>query len=155
MALIRFLRQTRASIDSFDVFFGLLPLATSYAAFIAWANLIVRAIRGEEVEQDWRASGASAAHIAMRSLVAATEVRESVALRQAVGDTRQAVSDTHRAVSDTRQLVHEIALDAVERDRRAEERQDQLYKVQLTMAWVAGLTLIAAIVTLAVAILGK
>lgn len=98
---------------------------------------------------------ATAAYIATRSLVAATEVRESVALRQAVGGTRQAVSDTRQAISDTRELIHDMAREAETRDQRAARRQDQLFKVTLTMAWVAGLTLLAAIVTLLVTIVGK
>lgn len=145
----------RATFDSFDIFFGLLPLMASYAAFVCWAKLIVRAIRGEEVQEDWRVTVATAAHIGIRALVAATEVRESVALRQAVGETSLAISHTHQSVSDTRQLLNDIAVDATNRDHQSRKQQDQLYKVTLAMAWVAGFTLLAAIVTLVVAILGK
>lgn len=137
-SLVRLIRELRTSVDAFDVLFGLFPWMAAYMAFVMWANKIVNAIRGEEVTDDWRTTSATVAFIAARSIASATEVRESVALRESVVEMRQ--------------LLREAAADAEARDRRAADREDKLFSVTVKMAWVAGFTLLAAIVTLVVTI---
>jgi hypothetical protein len=70
-------------VDSTEVFFGLLPAAAGYAAFVSWASLIVRAIRGEDVKEDWRVWTSTAALMASFVLISGTRVRETAALRSA------------------------------------------------------------------------
>jgi hypothetical protein len=136
----RFIHRLRASVDSFDVVFGLLPGLTGYAAAAAWTRVLIRGIRGEDVAtgDEWRLTMASAAHIASRALVSASRVRGDVSM--------------HGSVVEMRALLREAAEEAEERDQRAAAREKQLYRVNVKMAWVAGLTLTAAIVTLGVTI---
>jgi hypothetical protein len=49
-------RRLKTYLDPIDLFFGIFPAAASYAAFVTWASLIVRAIRGEDVKEDRLAS---------------------------------------------------------------------------------------------------
>jgi hypothetical protein len=49
--------------------------------------------------------------------------------------------------------LREAGIEAEERDKRAAAFQDQLYGVTVKMAWVAGLTLAAAIASVIVAFL--
>ena len=136
--LSQLIRELRSSIDAFDVLFGLFPWMAAYIAFVTWASKIVNAIRGEEVIDDWRTTFATVAFIAARSIGSAAEVRGNVAL--------------HESVVEMRELLREAAADAEARDRRAAEREAKLFSVTVKMAWVAGFTLLAAIVTLVVTI---
>jgi len=124
--------------DSTEVYFGLLPASAFYAAFVTWASLIVRAIRGEDVEPDWRVYVSTAAAMATFTIVSATRVREIAALRGAAVEMRR--------------VVREAAEDAQRRDQRAAERDRRLNRLTTRLVTLAALTLVAAVVTLAVSI---
>jgi hypothetical protein len=128
----------RTNVDSFDVFFGFIPWFAGYVAFVVWARLIVRALRGEEAVQDWTTDIATAFFIGVGAVVSGARVRTAASL--------------HTSVTETRELLKDAAGDAARRDQAAGKRDDRVYRVTLTMGWVAGLTLAAAIVTLAVTI---
>ncbi len=132
--------RLKKHIDSTDVFFGLLPAAAGYAAFVSWASLIVRAIRGEEVEEDWRVWVSTAALMASFVFVSGTRVRETAALRG--------------AAIEMRELTRVAARDAETRDRRAAEQQDRLAALTKALIVLAALTLAAAVVTLVVSVVG-
>jgi hypothetical protein len=135
----RFLQRLRSSIDSFDIVFGLLPGVTGYAVAASWTTALLRGIRGEHRAADERRLMiASAAHIASRAVASATQVRGDVSME--------------RSVTEMRALLHDAAREAEERDRRAAERDERAHGINVAMAWVAGLTLAAAIVTLVVTI---
>jgi hypothetical protein len=137
--LKRHIDRARASIDGFDVVFGLLPGLTGYAAVTVWTQMLIRGVRGEQDEADeWRLIAASAAYIATRSLASASRVRGDVSM--------------HASVAEMRELLREAARDAEQRDGRAAAMEARLYRINVRMAWVAGLTLAAAIVTLGVTI---
>lgn len=127
-------------IDPVDVLFGIFPAAASYAAFVSWASLIVRAIRGEEVEEDWRVFVSTAAAMSAFALVSGTRVREAAALRTTAVEVRE--------------LMREAADDAQRRDRRVAEQQDRLSRLTKWLVALAALTLASAVVTLVVAIVG-
>lgn len=130
----------KAHFDLTDVLFGLLPMATGYAAFVSWAGLIVRGIRGEEVKEDWRVFISTGAFMASRALVSGTHARETAALRGAAVEMRA--------------LLREAAEDAQRRDQRAAEQQHRLTRLTKWLIALASLTLASAIVTLVVSIIG-
>jgi hypothetical protein len=137
LRVVRLIRRWRSSFDGFDFFFGLVPWMAAYAAFVSWATVIVRAIRGEAVTEDWRAVVSTAAYIGARAMADATEVRESFALRGSVAELRE--------------LLRDAARDAEERDRRAAQRERRVYRITVAMAVLAGFTLLAAIGSVIVA----
>lgn len=49
------IQRLKTSVDFLD-WSLLLVAGVGYAAFVTWTSLIVRAIRGDEVEEDWRVS---------------------------------------------------------------------------------------------------
>jgi hypothetical protein len=116
----------KTTIDSTDLFFGIFPAAASYAAFVTWASLIVRAIRGEDVEEDWRVFVSTAAAMSAFAFVSGTRVREAAALRGTAVEVRELV--------------------------REAEQQDRLTRLTKRLVLLAALTLAAAVVTLVVAI---
>jgi hypothetical protein len=61
------------------------------AAFVTWAKLIVRANRGEDVEEDWRVVVSSAAAVAAFVLESWARARETAALRGAAVEMRELV----------------------------------------------------------------
>lgn len=130
--------RPRTYVDSFDVFFGYIPWFAGYLAFVVWARLIVRALRGEKAVQDWTTDIATAFFIGVGAVVSAARVRTAVSL--------------HTSVTETRELLKDAAADAARQDQAGAKRDDRVYRVTVTMAWVAGLTLAAAIVTLTVTI---
>jgi hypothetical protein len=132
------IRWLRKNIDAVEVFYGLLPEAAGYMAFVSWASLIVRAIRGEDAKEDWRTFVSSGAFISTRSLVRSGRVRQAEALRDTAAEVRE--------------LVREAAEDAKQRDQRAVEQQSRLTTLTKWLVALAGVTLAAAIVTLAVTI---
>jgi hypothetical protein len=132
--------RIKSYIDSTDLLFGFFPAAAGYAAFVSWASLIVRGIRGEEVEEDWRVWVSTAALMASFVLVSGTRVREAAALRGAAVEMRE--------------VVHSAAAEAELRDRRAAAQQDRLASLTKWLVGLAALTLLAAVVTLVVAIVG-
>jgi hypothetical protein len=136
-----FIRRLKTSIDAIDVYYGLVPAAAAYAAFVSWASVIVRAIKGEEVEPGWRAYVSTGALMAAFTLVSGTRVRENAALRAAAVEMRR--------------VLQEAAEDAKLREERAAERDRRLTRLTKWLVALAGLTLAAAVVTLAGSILGS
>lgn len=134
-------RTLRSLVDGFDVVFGLLPWLAGYGTFVIWARVIVGAIRGEEVSHSWSTDAITALFIAAGSLASAARVRAGVAL--------------HDSVAELREAAQEASEEAERRDARAAARDAQLYRVTVKMAWVAGLTLAAAILTLIVTLVGR
>lgn len=144
MAENRFLRGLKADVDAVDVLFVLMGLV-GYGAFVSWANVIVRALRGEDAKENWRTSTSTGMLIGIWTLTSGTRVREMAALRGAAVEMRS--------------LVHDAAAQSEVRDQRAAERdhhasQQQAHMLSLTkwLVALAGLTLAAALVTLMVAI---
>jgi hypothetical protein len=147
MARARTIKRLRPYLpDSIELWFGLLPWLTGYAAFVSWADLIVRAIRGEKVKEDWRLFASSGAFIAARTLVSGTHIREAAALRGAAVEMRELVRDATAEAQRRNQL-------AEARDRRDLERQARLYKLTVWLVALAALTLATAIVALVVSII--
>jgi hypothetical protein len=131
------IRWLKSNVDAFDVWFGLLPWLTGFAMAVSWAKLIVRALRGEAVKEDWRVTYSTAAFIAVRAMADASGPRESAALRD--------------SVTEMRGLLRDAAQDAEERDKRAATRDRRLYRTTVAMAVLAGFTLLAAIGSVIVA----
>jgi hypothetical protein len=125
--------------DSTEIYFGMLPASAFYAAFVTWASLLVRAIRGEDVEPDWRVYASTAAAMATYTITSATRVRETAALRGAAVEMRA--------------VVHQAAEDAKLREQRAAESDRRLTRLTKRLVLLAALTLAAAFVTLVVSIL--
>lgn len=141
----RLLRRLKANVDAVDVWFGLVPGMVGYAAFISWANVIVRAIRGEEAKENWRTFMSTGALIGIWTLTTGARVREMASLRGAAVEMRG--------------LAHEAAAQseirdqrAAERDRRASRQQAHMLSLTKWLVALAGLTLAAAIVALMVSI---
>lgn len=146
MAEKRFLQRLTENIDAVDVWFGLVPGLIRYAAFVSWADVIARAIRGEAARENWRTRFATGALIAIGTITSGARVREMASLRGAAVEMRG--------------LVRDAAAQAELRDQRAAERdrlasQQQMHMLSLTrwLVALAGLTLAAAIVTLVVAVI--
>jgi hypothetical protein len=140
--VMRLLRA--ANIDSVDVWFLSIALAR-YAAFVAWADVIVRAIRGEESKENWKTLTSSTALIGFSALTSAAEVREFAALRGAATEMRTLI-DVAAAQAEQRDQR------AAERDRRAAEQQERMLLINKLLVILAALTLATALVTLAVTI---
>jgi hypothetical protein len=132
--------RLKANIDSIDLFFGIFPAAAGFAAFVSWASLIVRVLRGEEVKEDWRVVVSTGAAMSAFALVSATRVRELATQRAATVEMRE--------------LVREASEDAQCREQRAAEQQDRLTRFTKWLVLLAAVTLAAAIVTLVVSIVG-
>jgi len=140
-------RWLKASpIDSFDVVFGVLPAAASYAAFVTWASLIVRALRGEDVKEDWRTFVASGALLGAYGMKSATQVREMVALRGATADVR-------RLAMLANEEAHRRDQRAADQARREDERQESLERLTKRLVLIASLTLAVAVVALVVSLI--
>jgi len=133
-----------ANVDSVDVWFLTVALAR-YAAFVAWADVIVRAIRGEDSKENWKTLTSSAALIGFSALTSAAEVREFASLRGATVEMRSLVGDA-AAQAELRDQR------ADERDGRAAEQQERMLRLNKRAIVLAAVTLAAAIVTLAVTI---
>jgi hypothetical protein len=111
MAERRLIQEVKASVDAVDVWFGLLPGFARYAAFVSWANVIVRAIRGEEAKEDWRTFLSTGLLIGVWTLTSDAKVREMASLRGAAVEMRG--------------LVDEATIQSELRDRLASERDDR------------------------------
>jgi len=144
MAENRFLRRLKANVDPVDVWFGLGALAR-YAAFVSWANVIVRAIRGEEAKENWKTVTSTGVLIGIWTLTSGARVREMASLRGAAVEMRGLVHDAS-AQSELRNQ------EAAERDYHASQQQAHMLSLTRWLVALAGLTLAAAIVTLMVAI---
>jgi hypothetical protein len=145
MAEKRLLRRLKANVDAVDVWFGLVPGMVGYAAFISWANVIVRAIRGEEAKENWRTFMSTGALIGIWTLTSGARVREMASLRGAAVEMRGLAHEA-AAQSEIRDQQ------AAERDRHASRQQAHMLSLTKWLVALAGLTLAAAIVTLMVSI---
>lgn len=144
MAENRFLRGLKANVDAVDVLFVLMGSA-GHAAFVSWANVIVRAIRGEEAKENWRTFASSGVLVGMWALTSGARVREMASLRGAAVEMRGLVHDAS-AQSELRNQQ------AAKRDFHASQQQAHMLSLTRWLVALAGLTLAAAIVTLVVAI---
>jgi len=143
----RFLAGLKQYVDPIDVFYGFLPAITGYAALVSWADLVVRAIRGETVKEDWRGWGSTAAFIAALTVVSGGRVRQTESLHSAAVEMRELLRDGTEEARRREQV-------ADERDRRDSDRQERLHALTIWLVALAALTLAAAIVTLVVSIVG-
>jgi hypothetical protein len=130
--------MTKTNIDAVDVVYGLVPGFAAYAAFVSWASSIVRAIRGEEVEEDWRTFVSSGALIAAFTLVSGARAREIASLRGAAVEVHA--------------VARQAAADAKLREERTAESDRRLTRLTKRLVLLAALTLAAAFVTLVVSI---
>jgi hypothetical protein len=75
----RILRWLKSNVDGVDALTLSLSLA-HYAAFVAWVDVIVRAIRGEDSKENWRTFSSSGVLIGLSALRSGTEIREFLTL---------------------------------------------------------------------------
>ncbi len=144
MTLNGALRWLRTHFDAVDVWTMALT-AARYAGFVAWTDVIVRAIRGEEAKENWKTSSSTAVLLGLSALQSGAEIREFASLRGAAVEMRHLVDD---AAKQAELRDHHAA----ERDRRAEEQQARMLLLNKRMVAVAALTLAVAVVTLAAAL---
>jgi hypothetical protein len=133
-------RWIKSNVDAREVWFFSLAIVR-YAAFVAWAEVIVRAVRGEDAEDNWKTLTSSAALITFSTLTSAAEGREFAAIRGSTVEMRQLVDDAGARAGVRDQL-------ATERDRRAAEQQERMLRFTKWLVGFAVLTLAAAIATL-------
>jgi hypothetical protein len=140
----RFRLRLPAYLDGIDLLFFFAGLAR-YATFVSWANVIVRAIRGEEAKENCRTLASTGLFLGTWVLTSSAKVREMASLRGAAVEMRG--------------LVHEATLQSELRDRQASERDQRASRQEARMLsltkwllFLAGLTLVAAIATLVMAI---
>jgi hypothetical protein len=145
MVAKQFLRRLTGNIDAVDVTFGLLPGVVGYAAFVSWAEVIVRAIRGEEAKGNWKTLTSTGLLISVWTLTSGTRVREMALLRGSAVEMRGLVNDA-AAQSELRDQR------AAERERQASRQEANMLSLTRLLVTLAGLTLATAIVTLAVAL---
>ena len=134
----------KANVDGVDVLTVSLGCAR-YAAFVAWADVIVRAIRGEAAKENWKTTSSSVVFISLSALQSGAEIREFASLRGAAVDMRKLVDDAAEQAKLREQ-------GAAERDRQAAEQQSRMLRFTKWLVAFAVLTLAAAIVTLVVTI---
>jgi hypothetical protein len=102
--------------------------------------MLVRAIRGEEVQEDWRYFVSTAATMAAFALKSGAHIRQAEALRVAVAELHE--------------IEREVAEDARRRDERAAKLQEGLNRLTKTLVVLVAMTLVASIVAVVVAIVG-
>ncbi len=141
----RLFRRVTAGIDAVDVWFGFVPAFARYAAFVSWANVIVRAIRGEEAMENWRTFASTGILISVWTLTSGAKVREMASLRGAAVEMRALVQEANMQ-SELRDVQ------ADERDQRISRQEARMLSLTKWLVLLAGLTLAAAIVTLVVAL---
>jgi hypothetical protein len=133
----RTLRSSKANLDAVDILFLLRGLI-GYAAFVAWADVIVRAIRGEASKENWKTFTSSGLLLGFWTLTSGAQVREMASLRSAAVELRG--------------LAHDATAQSELRDKRAAERDEAASRQQSLMLsltkWLVGF----AVLTLAVAI---
>ncbi len=133
-------------MDSIDMVFGLFPAVGFYAAFATWASLIVRALRGEDVKENWQTGLATIALITSYALKSGTQVREATAQRAATTDLRAlAILAREEAQRRDRQET--------ERAKLEDERQARLERLTKRLVLLASMTLAVALVALAVSLI--
>lgn len=136
--------RKQANVDLVDVWFGLVPAFARYATFVSWANVIVRAIRGEEAKEDWKTTVSTGILIGVWTLTSSAKVREMASVREAAVEMRGLMDDANVQfeLRDRR---------AAERDERASKQEARMLSLTRWLVALAVLTLAAAIVTLVVA----
>jgi hypothetical protein len=144
MGAQRFTRWLKANVDGVDALTFSLALAR-YLACVAWADVIVRAIRDEEAKENWKTFSSSAVLMALSALQSGAEIREFASLRGAAVEMRGLVHDAARQAELREQR-------AAERDRESAAQQERILRLTKWLVALATLTLAAAIVTLAVTI---
>jgi hypothetical protein len=129
------------SIDPIEFVFGTLPFILGGLTFMAWASVLVRKIRGEEVRdrEEWGLTVLSVLFFFARSLMSRLYA--------------QGAFDLHRTVVEMRAVTGEAAEDARQRDERSATLQKGLNRLTKLLVWLAALTLGAAAVTLVVTII--
>lgn len=116
-----------------------------YAAFISWANVIVRAIRGEEAREDWKTFASTGFLIGVWTLTTGAKVREMATLRGAAVEMRGLMDEANLQFGlRDRQ--------AAERYKRASMQEARMLSLTKWLVALAVLTLAAAIITLVVAV---
>jgi hypothetical protein len=130
------------NVDAVDVWTVSLACAR-YAAFVAWADVIVRAIRGEATKENWKTLSSSAALIGLSALQSGAEIRELASLRDAAVEMRHLVDDA-AAQAEVRDRS------AAGRDRETANQQERMLRLTKRLVVLAALTLAAAFVTLVV-----
>lgn len=140
----RFRLQLPANLDAIDMLFFLVGLAR-YATFVAWANVIVRAIRGEETKENWRTFASTGLFLGTWVLTSSAKVREMASLRGAAVEMRGL---GHEATVQSELRDRQAA----ERDHRASRQEARMLSLTKRLLLLAALTLGIAIVTLVVAI---
>jgi hypothetical protein len=89
-------RHLKADIGAVDVWFGLAPGLIAYAALISWAEVIVRALKGEEAKDNWKTRSSSAVLIGIWTITSGARVRDMASLRGAAVEMRGLVRDRRR-----------------------------------------------------------
>jgi len=140
----RFLRRLTENVDAVDLWFGFVPGLIRYAAFVSWADVIVRAIRGEAARENWRTRFATGALIAIGTITSGARIKEMASLRGAAVEMRGLVRDAAAQAELRDQRV-------AERDHLASQQQVRMLSLTRWLVALAGLTLAAAIVTLVIA----
>lgn len=137
-------RWLKANVEPLEVWFFSLTIVR-YAAFVAWADMIVRAVRGEEAKENWKTLTSTAGLITFSTLTSAAEAKELAALRGAAVEMRRLVDDA----ADQAELRDQRA---AERDRRAAEQQERILLLNKRAVALAALSLVVAIVASVVAV---
>jgi hypothetical protein len=120
-------------------------IVARYAAFAAWTDVIVRAIRGEDSKENWKTLTSTAALMGLSALHSGAEIREFAALRGAAVEMRGLVDDAAKQAELRDQR-------AAERERQAAEQQERMLRLTKWLVAFAVLTLAAAIVSAVVTI---
>jgi hypothetical protein len=76
--------------DGVDIWTMALVFAR-FVAFVAWTDVIVRALRGEESKENWKTFSSSAAFMGLSALQTGAEIRERASLRDAAVEMRHLV----------------------------------------------------------------
>lgn len=138
------MRWLKAHFDGVDIWTMSLT-AARYAAFVAWADVIVRAIRGEDSKENWKTFSSTTVLMGLSALQSGSEIRQLASLRDAAVEMRHLVDDATKQAELRDQQ-------AAERNRQSEAQQTRLLRLTKWLVALAALTLAAAIVTLAVTI---
>jgi hypothetical protein len=133
----RTLKSLKANLDAVDILF-LLRGAIGYAAFVSWAEVIVRAIRGEASKENWKTFASSGLLLGFWTLTSGARVREMASLRGAAVELRG--------------LARDAAEQSELREKQAAERDDAASRQQRVMLSLTKWLVVLAVLTLAVAV---
>lgn len=133
----RTLKSLKANLDAVDILF-LLRGVIGYAAFVSWAEVIVRAIRGEASKENWKTFASSGLLLGFWTLTSGARVREMASLRGAAVELRG--------------LARDAAEQSELREKQAAERDDAASRQQRVMLSLTKWLVALAVLTLAVAV---